>query len=66
MDHNAYYPKFGNLQIMRTEEEAKYDLNEQIFELYDSGIPVQDISERLNTTVDYVSTVLNNVQVEAV
>ncbi len=66
MDHNAYYPKFGILQIMRTEEEAKYDLNEQIFELYDSGIPVQNISERLNTTVDYVSTVLNNVQVEAV
>ncbi len=66
MDHNAYYPKFGILLIMRTEEEAKYDLNEQIFELYDSGIPVQDISERLNTTVDYVSAVLNNVQVEAV
>ncbi len=51
---------------MRTEEEAKYDLNERIFELYDSGIPVQNISERLNTTVDYVSNVLNNVQVEAV
>jgi hypothetical protein len=51
---------------MRTEEEAKYDLNERILELYDSGIPVQNISERLNTTVDYVSTVLNNVQVEAV
>ncbi len=66
MDHNAYYPKFDILLIVRTEEEAKYDLNERILELYDSGIPVQNISERLSTTVDYVSTVLNNVQIEAV
>jgi len=50
---------------MRTEEEAKYDLNERIFELYDSGISVEDICDRLDTTVDYVNTVLNSVQTEA-
>lgn len=50
---------------MRTEEEAKYDLNERIFELYDSGIPVDNISARLKTTADYVVSVLNAVQVEA-
>jgi len=51
--------------IMRTEEEAKYDLNEQIFELYDSGIAVDNISDRLKTSADYIFSVLNNVQVEA-
>jgi hypothetical protein len=50
---------------MRTEEEATYDLNEQIFELYDTGIPAQDIAGRLKTTVEYVKAVLNGVQVEA-
>ena len=50
---------------MRTEEEAKYDLNERIFELYDSGISVESICERLNTTVDYVSSVLRDVPTEA-
>ena len=50
---------------MRTEEEAKYDLNEQIFELYDSGMSVENISGLLNTTVDYFNSVLGNVPVEA-
>ena len=50
---------------MRTEEEATYDLNEQIFELYDTGLPVHDIAGRLKTTAEYVNTVLSGVQVEA-
>lgn len=50
---------------MRTEEEAKYDLNERIFEMYDSGIPVESICERLKTTADYVSSVLCDVQTES-
>jgi len=50
---------------MRTEEEAKYDLNERIFELYDSGISVESICDRLDTTVDYVNSVLKSVQTEA-
>lgn len=49
---------------MRTEEEAKYDLNERIFELYDSGISVESICERLDTTADYVNSILNTVQTE--
>jgi hypothetical protein len=49
---------------MRTEEEAKYDLNERIFELYDSGISVESICERLETTPAYVNSVLNNVATE--
>jgi hypothetical protein len=39
---------------MRTEEEAKYDLNEQIFELYNRGVSIQNILERLNTTVENI------------
>jgi hypothetical protein len=50
---------------MRTEEEAKYDLNERIFELYDSGISVESICERLDTTVEYVNSVLNSVTTES-
>lgn len=50
---------------MRTEEEARYDLNEQILELYDTGISVQDIANRLKTSSEYVSSVLNGVQIEA-
>ncbi|HUG97439.1 MAG TPA: hypothetical protein VMJ94_07855 [Nitrososphaera sp.] len=49
---------------MRTEEEAKYDLNERIFELYDSGISVESICERLDTTSDYVNSVLRDVPTE--
>lgn len=49
---------------MRTEEEAKYDLDERIFELYDSGMPIQSITEKLGTTADYVASVLQNVPVE--
>lgn len=50
---------------MRTEEETKYDLNERIFELYDSAISVESICDRLDTTVDYVNSVLTSVQIEA-
>jgi len=50
---------------MRTEEEAKYDLNERIFELYDSGMSVESICERIDTTVDYVNSVLRDVPTEA-
>jgi len=50
---------------MRTEEEAKYDLNERICELYDSGNSVETICERLDTTVEYVNSILNGVQTEA-
>ena len=49
---------------MRTEEEAKYDLNERIFELYDSGMSVETICTRLDTTVDYVNSVLSSVPTE--
>lgn len=50
---------------MRTEEEAKYDLDERIFELYDSGVSVEVICDRLSTTPDYVHSVLNGAQTEA-
>jgi hypothetical protein len=53
------------VQPMRTEEEAKYDLDERIFELYDSGLSVENISGRLNTSQDYVNAVLQEVPVEA-
>lgn len=49
---------------MRTEEETKYDLNERIFELYDSGMSVEIICTRLDTTADYVNFVLSNVPTE--
>lgn len=50
---------------MRTEEEAKYDLDERIFELYDSGISVETICDKLSTTPNYVNSVLNSVKTEA-
>jgi hypothetical protein len=50
---------------MRTEEEAKYDLNERIFELYDSGISVEVICDRLQTTPNYIDSVLRDVPTEA-
>ncbi|HEY7508494.1 hypothetical protein [Candidatus Nitrososphaera sp. FF02] len=49
---------------MRTEEEAKYDLDERIFELYDSGMSIQTITEELDTTEEYVSAVLTSVPTE--
>jgi hypothetical protein len=52
------------LQIVRTEEEAKYDLNERIFELYDSGMSIESICTRLGTTVDYVNSVLSDLPTE--
>jgi hypothetical protein len=50
---------------MRTEEEARYDLNEQIFELYDTGISLNDIAGKLGTSLEYVESVLNGVQIDA-
>ncbi len=50
---------------MRTEEEAKYDLDERIFELYDTGMSIQEISKELDTTADYIVSVLKNASVEA-
>jgi hypothetical protein len=50
---------------MRTEEEATYDLNEQILELYDAGIPLDGIAAKVNAKVEYVVSVLNGVQLEA-
>jgi hypothetical protein len=52
------------VKLLRTEEEAKYDLNERIFELYDSGISLKSICERLDTTADYVNSVLSAVPIE--
>ena len=49
---------------MRTEEEAKYDLDERILELYDSGMSVETICTRLDTSVEYVNSVLNGVPTE--
>jgi len=49
---------------MRTEEEAKYDLNERIFELYDSGVSVETICTRLDTTANYVNSVLSEAPTE--
>jgi Mor family transcriptional regulator len=49
---------------MRTEEEAKYDLDERIFELYDNGMSIQSITKKLDTTVDYIVEVLKEVQME--
>lgn len=49
---------------MRTEEEAKYDLDERIFELYDSGMSIKTISEKLDTTAEYILNVLRGVAVE--
>lgn len=51
--------------MMRTEEEAKYDLDERIFELYDTGMSIREIAKELDTTADYISTVLKNASVEA-
>jgi hypothetical protein len=51
---------------MRTEEEAKYDLDERIFEMYDTGMPIQEISTQVNTTIDYIVSVLKNASVEAI
>jgi hypothetical protein len=50
---------------MRTEEEAKYDLDERIFDLYDGGLSIKAISDKLDTTPEYVSSVLKNVPVES-
>ena len=51
--------------MMRTEEEAKYELNEQIFELYDSGISIENISERLDAPIYYINSVFNSAQKES-
>lgn len=50
---------------MRTEEEVKYDLDQRIFELYDGGMSIRSISEKLDTTAEYVGLVLKNAVVES-
>jgi len=50
---------------MRTEEEAKYDLNERILEMYDSGMSLETICTRLDTTIDYVGSLLASVPTES-
>ena len=51
---------------MRTEEEAKYDLDGRIFDLYDGGLSIKAISDKLDTTSEYVLSVLNSVSTESV
>jgi transposase-like protein len=51
--------------MMKTEEEAKYELHEQIFELYDRGISIENISERLDTSIYYINAVFNSAQKES-
>jgi len=50
---------------MRTEEETKYDLDERIFELYDGGMSIKSISEKLDATAEYVGSVLKAAAVES-
>ena len=49
---------------MRTEEEAKYNLDERIFELYDSGASIVNISERLGASRDYIEALLSTAPTE--
>jgi len=49
---------------LRTEEEAKFELDEQILELYDRGISIGDISDCLKTPTEYVNFLHSNVPVE--
>lgn len=53
-------------ELMRTEEEAKYDLDERIFDLYDGGLSIKAISDKLDTTPEYVASVLKSVATESV
>ncbi len=48
---------------MRFKEES--GLDEQILELYDSGMSVVTISQRLNKDVNYVTRALSNIPLEA-
>lgn len=48
---------------MRFKEQS--GLDEQILELYDSGMSVVTISRRLNRDVNYVARVLSNIPLEA-
>ena len=52
--------------LMRTEEEAKYDLDERILDLYDGGLSIKAISDKLDTTSEYILSVLKNVSTESV
>jgi transposase-like protein len=49
---------------MRTEEEAKYDLDQTIFEMYDSGSSVQKIAQRLSISTSYIMSTLNTAETE--
>jgi hypothetical protein len=50
---------------MRTEEEARYDLKEQIFDLYDAGSSAKEIADKLGANPDYVVAILNGAPVVA-
>jgi len=55
----------GDQSYMRTEEEVKYALDQRIFELYDTGLAVKSISERLGVSCEYIRLLLAAVQVES-
>lgn len=40
-------------------------MDERIFDLYDIGKSIQEISKELDTTTDYIASVLKNASVEA-
>jgi hypothetical protein len=49
---------------MRTEEEAKYDLDLRIFELYDQGVTVKSISEELGASCEYIQSLFSAIELE--
>jgi AraC-like DNA-binding protein len=49
---------------MRTEEEIRYILCEQILELYDRGLSLKNISRRLDTSIQQVEGILKNIPIE--
>jgi AraC-like DNA-binding protein len=49
---------------MRTEEEIRYILCEQILELYDRGLSLTNISRRLDTSIQHVEGILKNIPIE--
>lgn len=49
---------------MRTTEEAKYDLDQTIFELYDTGKNVSEIASELAVQVNYIEALLADVPTE--
>ncbi len=45
-------------------EESKCTLDEQILELYDCGMSIQTISQRLDAAPEYIEHVLKNITLE--